>query len=185
MTVKLWMLSHGVTAASRAGNFPNGEALEEGQAARIAALAGRLPRFDRVLTSPARAAVETSSALGLGVEVEVALDDGDFGQWRGRAITDVFAETPEGAALWRTTPEAAPHGGESIVDAIGRVGAWLEGAALEKRVLAVTHATVMRAAMVHVLATPPSAFWAIDIEPLSMLEFSHDGRRWALRCTAI
>jgi broad specificity phosphatase PhoE len=179
------MFSHGATAASRIGAFPNDEGLEDGQAARIAALADRLPRADRILTSPARAAVDTASALGLAAEEEAMLGDLDFGCWRGWSVTELFTKRPEDAALWRNTPEAAPHGGESIARLIVRIGAWLDGLSSEKRVLAVTHGAVMRAALIHVLAAPSSSFWTIDIEPLSALEFSHDGRRWAWRCVPL
>jgi broad specificity phosphatase PhoE len=182
VTAKLWILSHAATTATRAGAFPYDEAIEDGQAAGIAALAGRLPHFDRILTSPARAAMDTALALGLAAEAEAALDDADFGHWRGRTITNILAENPEDVALWRTAPEAAPHGGESIAAVIERVGSWLDGAGLTRNVLAITHAAVMRAVIIHVLAAPPSSFWAIDAGPLTLLELSHDGRRWALRC---
>ncbi len=49
--------------------------------------------------------------------------------------------------------------------------------------IAVTHASVIRAAIVHVLGAPLSACRRIDIEPLGVTEFSSDGRRWMLRVT--
>jgi len=41
-----------------------------------------------------------------------------------RALVDeVQAQEPEAVAEWMHDPEAAPHGGESIVSLIGRVAA--------------------------------------------------------------
>jgi len=51
--------------------------------------------------------------------------------------------------------------------------------------IAVTHGSVIRAAIVHVLGAPLSACRKIDIEPLGITEFSSDGRRWMLRVTRL
>lgn len=47
----------------------------------------------------------------------------------------------------------------------------------EQRILAITHPTVMRAALAHVLEIPPSAAFRIDIAPLSRLTLSFN-RQW-------
>jgi hypothetical protein len=46
-------------------------------------------------------------------------------------------------------------------------------------------ACVIRAVMVHVLGAPLSACRRIDIEPLSITDFSSDGRRWMLRASGV
>jgi broad specificity phosphatase PhoE len=79
-------------------------------------------------------------------------------------------------------PAAAPHGGESLLALLGRVGCWLDAHARDGgRVLAVTHAGPVRAAVVHALGAPPDAFWRLDVAPLSRTVLhAHDGR-WTVR----
>ncbi len=181
MTIRLTLLCHAATAAMRAGAFPRDEALEDKGRLAASALAPRLPAFDRVLAGPSRRTRETVAALGLGAVEEPALRDCDYGRWGGRTLAEIAGAEPEAAALWLTDPACAPHGGESFMALIRRVGDWLDGGTLAGRVLAVTHAAVMRAAVLHVLGAPAERFWRIDAMPLSMLDLGHDGRRWALR----
>jgi broad specificity phosphatase PhoE len=47
--------------------------------------------------------------------------------------------------------------------------------------VAVTHAAVIRAAVIGVLDAPPQSFWRIDVEPLSRVDLRSDKRRWVLR----
>jgi broad specificity phosphatase PhoE len=62
-----------------------------------------------------------------------------------------------------------------------RVAVWLgEQLATKGKVLAVTHASVIRAAIVHAIEAGPRSFWRIDVAPLSVARLSgHDGR-WTL-----
>ena len=117
-------------------------------------------------------------ALGLNVDVEPALRDCDYGRWRGLPSKDVAEREPDAFAAWLGDPVAAPHGGESLATLIERVGAWLtQSLARDGRTLAVTHASVVRAAIVNALGAGPSAFARIDIAPLSLARFSgRDGR---------
>ena len=76
---------------------------------------------------------------------------------------------------------SAPHGGELFAALIERVGAWLTQAlARESATLAVTHAAVVRAAIVNALGAGSSAFARIDVAPLSLARLSGHGRRWNL-----
>ena len=44
----------------------------------------------------------------------------------------------------------------------------------------VTHATIIRAAIVQAIGAPPQSFWRIDIAPLSITRLSGDDGRWNL-----
>ena len=78
-------------------------------------------------------------------------------------------------------PAAAPHGGESLAALIERAGAWLaQSLAREGATLAVTHASVVRAAIVNALGAGSSAFWRIDVAPLSLARLSGRDGRWNL-----
>ncbi len=49
------------------------------------------------------------------------------------------------------------------------------------RVLAVTHPSVIRAAIVRVLEAPPETFWRIDVTPFSIADLRGNKGRWTLR----
>jgi broad specificity phosphatase PhoE len=173
MTARLDLIAHGPSAATRAARFADDDALE--------ALSGRLGPYARVLTSPARAARETARALGFDAEVETALEDCDYGRWRGLAAKDVARREPDAFAAWLGDPAAAPHGGESLAALIERTGAWLQRSlAREGATLAVTHASVVRPAIVNALGADPCAFWRIDVAPLSLARLSGREGRWNL-----
>jgi broad specificity phosphatase PhoE len=181
MTARLDLLAHSASPATRAARFPDDEALEAPAAIALETLAGRLRPYGRVLTAPARAARETAAALGLDADVETALRDCDYGRWRGLALADVAAREPNGFAAWLGDPAAAPHGGESLSALIERAGAWLaQSLAGDGATLAVTHASVVRAAIVSALGAGPSAFWRIDVAPLSLARLSGRAGRWNL-----
>jgi broad specificity phosphatase PhoE len=181
MTARLDLLAHGASTATRAAWFPDDEALEPSAVAALQALRGRVRPYARVLTAPARAARETAAALGFDAEVELALSDCDYGRWRGLASKDVAEREPEAFAAWVADPAAAPHGGESVTALIERTHAWLtQSLAREGATLAVTHASVVRAAIVNALGAGPSSFARIDVAPLSLARLSGHAGRWNL-----
>ena len=181
MTARLDLLAHGASAATRSARFPDDEALEASAIGAIEALSGGLRPYAHVLSAPARAARETTQALGFDAEVEMGLSDCDYGRWRGLASKDVAEREPDAFAIWLGDPAAAPHGGESIAALIERVGAWLAQAlARDGATLAVTHASVVRAAIVNALGAGSSAFWRIDVAPLSLARLSGHAGRWNL-----
>jgi broad specificity phosphatase PhoE len=181
MTARLDLLAHGASAATRATRFPDDEPLEASAVSALEALRGRLRPYAEVLISPARAARETAAALGFDAEVEMALSDCDYGRWRGLASKEVAEREANEFATWLADPAAAPHGGESFVALIERIGAWLTQALTrEGATLAVTHASVVRAAIVNALGAGSSAFARIDVAPLSLARLSGHGQRWNL-----
>jgi broad specificity phosphatase PhoE len=181
MTARLDLLAHGASAATRGARFPDDDSLEASAVGALEALRGRLRPYAQVLTSPARAARETAAALGIDAEVEIALSDCNYGGWRGRASKDVAEREPDEFAAWLSDPAAAPHGGESLAALIERVSAWLTQALTrESATLAVTHASVVRAAIVKALGADSSAFARIDVAPLSLARLSGHAGRWNL-----
>jgi broad specificity phosphatase PhoE len=181
MTARLDLLAHGASAATRGARFPDDDPLEASAIGALDALRGRLRPYAQVLTSPARAARETAAALGFDAEVELALSDCDYGRWRGLASKDVAEREPDEFAAWLGDPAAAPHGGESLAVLIERIGAWLTQAlAGETATLAVTHAVVVRAAIVNALGASSSSFARIDVAPLSLTRLSGHAGRWNL-----
>jgi broad specificity phosphatase PhoE len=182
MTARLLLVCHAGTAAMRGAAFPADEPIDAAGAAKAAALARRLPRADRAWTSPALRARQTASALGLDAVVEPALRDQDYGRWRGRPMADIEAEEPLALAAWLADPATAPHGGEDFSSLGARVGAWLDhrrdGTG---RLVAVTHAAVIRAAIIHAIEASARSFGHIDVAPLSLTELGCTAGRWRLR----
>lgn len=186
MPTRLTLICHGATAATRSGAFPADEPLEARALARTAALQPMLRRADRAWTSPALRARQTAAALGLDAVAEPALRDGDHGRWAGRRLEEIQAAEPDGVIAWLADPDAAPHGGEPLSALLRRVAVWVDARAGDGRHgIAITHVAVIRAAILHALGAPASSFWRIDIAPLSVVELSHDGRRWAWRASSL
>ncbi len=180
MTAHLTLIAHAATRAVRDAAFPSDEPLDAQGHAKTAAAAA-LRRVDRAWTSPALRARQTASALQLDAVVETALRDIDFGAWSGHTMATVQAAAPEAVAAWLTDASAAPHGGESVADLLGRIAPWLqEVGRQEGRLVAVTHPSVIRAAILLALAAPPGSFWRIDIAPLCRVRLRGQAGRWTL-----
>ncbi len=188
MTVRLLLVCQGSTTATTRAGFPDGEPLTErgrreatAAAAAITGTAGGSVSW----CSPAPAARQTAAALGVTAEIDSGLRDCDFRRWRGRTLADVQATEPEAVHTWLTDPAANPYGGESVLEVIDRTAAWLTGRADHGgRVIAITHAAVIRAAVLHVLDAPATSFWRIDVPPLSRVCLTGHGGRWQVRATA-
>jgi broad specificity phosphatase PhoE len=192
MQVRLTLVSSGVTPAMRRGAFPAAPpdevGLDEGMRGRAAALRPVLALSGEgtALVAPDIRAGQTAAALGLAAEPEHALRDQDFGTWSGRAIDEVGREDPQALAAWLTDPDIRPGGGESFSAVVQRVTSWLKGLRTSPgHMVAVTHAAVIRAAILAVIGAPPGCFARIDVAPLSLAELRGDGRRWMLRAMGV
>lgn len=186
MTTRLTLLCHASTEATRAARFPADEGLDAKGESELSAVAPAwraiVERAGRRLTAPALRARQTAAALQGEFVEEPLLRDHDYGSWTGLSLSAIEARDPQGAADWIADPASAPHGGERLVDLLERVADFMiETATRGGRVAAVTHAAVMRAAIVHTLAAGPASFWHIEVPPLSRVDLSHDGRRWTLQ----
>ncbi len=181
MTIRLKLLCQASTPAVRAAAFPADEPLDLQGRRKLAAFPRRLLLADRWATSPALRANQTAEALKIDAAVEPLLRDCDYGRWTGRAFDAVQAEEPEAVAEWLRDPTAAPHGGESIQVLTERVARWLEAQrGMEGTTLAVTHASVIRAAIVHAIEADLGSFWRIDVAPLSLARLNGGAGRWTL-----
>jgi broad specificity phosphatase PhoE len=97
----------------------------------------------------------------------------------------VQAEEPDAVAEWLHAPGAAPHGGEPVLGLMARVADWLDGqAGASGMVVAVTHASVIRAGIVHAIGAAPASFRHIGIAPLSVTTLSFHHGSWTLAAIA-
>ena len=160
---------HGETAHNREGRLQGRADLELSargmdQASRLAS------RFSNaviatVFTSPLRRAYQTAAAIaavcGAPVEVDERLIELDYGDWDGRALADV---PPDAWAAWRADPRFAPPGGESLVAVTARVGDFCgERLAGDGAVVAVSHVSPIKAAVVWALAVDEHATWRMQL----------------------
>ena len=181
MTTRLHLLCLASTSSVSSIAFAADEPLDPRGRENLSSLSGRLSSFDIVLRSPARSAAQTAEGLALGARTEPLLRDCDFGRWAGRTLAEVQAEAPEAIADWLQDPHAAPHGGESFADVMRRVGGWMDGLlAGSGSILAITHPSVIRAAIACALGAGPETFRHIDVAPLTRAKLSVGGGRWRL-----
>ncbi|WP_081237351.1 histidine phosphatase family protein [Streptomyces viridosporus] len=132
--------------------------------------------------SPAPRSRATGEGLGYAPLVQLALRDCDMGRWRGMTLGEAMAREPEAVDAWLADPRATPHGGESLLDFIRRLGGWLDTRPLEDGcgVVAVAEPSVIRAALVYVLKAPPATYWSIDVRSLSTIGVAGRPGRWSL-----
>lgn len=182
--LRLLLVRHAPTAATRRAAFDAGEPVDARGLEAAAGLAGLLPVRAGALMSPALCCRQTAEAAGLAAEAEPALRGWDVGAWAGLDLAEVAARDPARAAAWRADPHAAPPGGETLAELSARVGAWLDGVGgaapdgASGWLVAVTHAEVVRLAVLHALGAPLAAFWQLDVGPLSVTELHAQGGRW-------
>ena len=177
----LSLIAHAPTAATRQAAFPaSTDRLDAAGERAAVAERGAIRRVDLALTSPAEAARQTAAALGLDARAEPALREWDAGDWGGRTLEEVAGAEPEAVGAWLNDPAAAPPGGETLHALLARVSGWLDGLHGPERVVAVTHAAVLRAAVLAALGAPAAGFWRLEAGPLARLRLRGDRGRWTL-----
>ena len=144
-----------------------------GQARRLAAaLSAR--RFAGVWSSPVQRARETAQEIvagrGLGVRIDAALDEIDFGAWTGKAFEALAADEEWGA--WNTARgEAQTPAGESMTAVQARVTDFARTVALAhsgEAIALVSHCDVIRAALAGWLGLPLGNALNFDVDPASV-----------------
>jgi probable phosphoglycerate mutase len=145
--------------------------LSDAGRAQASALAGRIAdeRFDRIISSPLRRAVETAEAVARGrtVETDARLMEMDYGAWEGLTYAGIDARDAAERARWVADPatNACPSG-ESGADVAARARsfladlvAWGAGrGADDPVVLAVAHSTLNRVLLCVAVGIPVAEY---------------------------
>ncbi len=139
-----------------------------------------------IYTSPLERARETAEPLALARRLAPRTDrdllEVDFGEWTGRTFAELDA-TPE----WREYNGQRSHASAPNGEAIAHVQARIVGALDRLRAIhdadtiaLVSHAEVIRCAVLHHLGMPLDMFRRIDISPASItiLELGAGGGRF-------
>jgi broad specificity phosphatase PhoE len=181
--VRLHLLTHAATAASRQARFPADEPLDESGQRTASAVSLAAP--DRLWCAPSRRCRETAALVLPGRAVDGEAPDGPAsGGWAGRAPAELAAEDPAALQAWLTDPDGAPPGGESLAALLARVGGWMDGLDADDdrgAALAVVDPPVVRAAVAHALGAGPAGLWRVDAAPLTLAVLTGRAGRWNLR----
>lgn len=124
-----------------------------------------------LLSSPAwrvRATAEAlGKSLGLPVEIVEGLNEQSVGEWEGLSYLEIKKSEPELYRKWCEDPvkNAAP-GGESITQLYERVSSDIKGIIAThhgKKIALVTHAGVIKSAIIDALGMPVDNFWRLSV----------------------
>ncbi|MFH9661391.1 histidine phosphatase family protein [Streptomyces sp. NPDC017248] len=177
-------------APPSAERFQDDRPLDQGgwdDVRRVAAELLPLAAAELRYCSPTPRSRATGDALGYAPLVQLALRDCDMGRWRGLTPAEAMAREPQAVDVWLADPRSTPHGGESLLAFISRVGGWLDTRPADGggRIVAVAEPSVIRAALVHALRAPSSTYWNLDVRPLSTITVTGRSGRWSLRFDAV
>ncbi|WP_030770499.1 histidine phosphatase family protein [Streptomyces sp. NRRL F-2664] len=185
MPVRVSLVAAARSSLLLAERFDDGRPLDGvGRRAVEAAARGLVPLGAAELRycSPTPRSRATGEALGYAPLAQPALRECDMGRWRGMTLAEVAAQEPEAVDQWLSDPRSAPHGGESLLAFISRIGGWLDTRPAEDggAIVAVAEPSVVRAALVYALQAPPLTYWSVDVRPLSTLTLTGRSGQWQL-----
>lgn len=166
----LIMLRHGRTKANASGLLQGriDPELDELGVQQAAAAAGLIGNVDRVIASPLVRAQQTASALGLAVETDERFIELNYGEWEGRPVKDVPAET---WAEWRADLNFRPPGGETLAELGERVRnglADLAAQAVNSNIVVVSHVSPIKASVAWALGVGDDVTWRLYLGQASI-----------------
>jgi alpha-ribazole phosphatase len=160
---------HGQTAVNRAGQLQGRvdtdlTDLGREQAMRLG-VRFATEKVSRVYASPLRRAVDTAACIAeahqLLVDTDERLVELDYGDWDQRGLRDIPAET---WAAWRADPTFAPPRGESLLHVTARIVDFCREHLDEDLVVAVSHVSPIKAAVLWALDLPDVYTWRLRLD---------------------
>lgn len=172
------LVRHGRTEANAAGLLlgradpPLDERGREQAEALAKTLAAERTPVVAVISSPlqrARATAERiGEACGVPVESDERLIELDYGEWDERPLAELPVDMAE---QWRTDAAYAPSGGESLETVGDRVAGCmtdLQTRAVNGRVIAVSHVSPIKAAVIRSLGLDDLLAWRLRLDVASI-----------------
>ncbi|MEU5812010.1 MULTISPECIES: histidine phosphatase family protein [unclassified Streptomyces] len=189
MNVRVSLVAAARGSALLAERFDDDRPLDdEGWRTLSAAAHGLVPLGAAELRycSPGPRSRATGRALGYAPLAQPALRECDMGRWRGLTLAEVATREPGAVELWLSDPLATPHGGESLLAFISRIGGWLDTRPADDggAIVAVAEPSVVRAALVYALGAAPQTYWNVDVRPLSTITLTGWSGHWHLSLQA-
>jgi broad specificity phosphatase PhoE len=175
LVTTILFLRHGHTQATEQGKLYTDPTAELTVAGRHQAEAlGRWLKkqsTEVLLSSSSRRVLTTAEIIGefVGAPLVVVagLDEWNVGEWEGRSYVDIKTEEPELYKAWVNDPILnKPPGGESIADVSVRTNEKLNeiiASHAGKKIALVTHAGIIRSAIVGALEMQINNFWRVVI----------------------
>ena len=146
-----------------------------------------------IYASPLRRTVETAAIVaqgsGLAPIIDPRIIELNYGAWEGKTFAEVKTQDRDLYRRWDADPAAeAPPGGETGLAGLERIVPFLNElrqryAAGHEHVVVVTHKTVCRLALCHVLGLAPSEYrrrLSMENAALNIIAPSEDGWRVVL-----
>jgi broad specificity phosphatase PhoE len=157
----LIMLRHGRTEANARGLLQGriDPPLDDLGVQQAAAAAAWLGPVDRVIASPLQRAQQTAGAFGVAVETDERFIELNYGDWEGRPVGDVPAETWQ---TWRADLDFRPPSGETLNELGTRVRTALDelvAQAERSNIVVVSHVSPIKAAVAWALDVTDQATW--------------------------
>lgn len=166
----LILVRHGRTEANASGRLQGclDLPLDEVGVEQVRALAEHLGAPDRMISSPLLRARQTAEAFGIPYDVDDRWEELHYGELEGRSMNEVSAETWQ---RWRTDPDFAPEGGESMNQLGARVWAACESLcdeAADQHVIVATHVSPIKAAVAWALNVDIKMSWRCHLDQASI-----------------
>jgi broad specificity phosphatase PhoE len=172
----LLLVRHGRTEANARGVLlgradppldPTGRAQAESIGAVLRS--GRFGPVLGVVSSPLRRARQTAELLGGSHVLDDRLIELDYGEWEGRAVTDVSTQEWAG---WRADPGFRPPGGESLRELGERVrtacDSWSSTVHRPGVLVLVSHVSPIKAAVAWALGAGDELTWRMRLDNASI-----------------
>ena len=167
--------AHGLVDRILCGRMPGISLGAEGraQAERVARRLAREP-IEAIHTSPLERARETAepiaSRLAIRPEVCEALNEIDVGDWAGREFATLH-DDPRWAFWNNARGQARAPGGETMQEVQARIVGHMKkvrATYADKAVVLVSHADVIKAALLYFLGMPLEGYRLFDVSPASV-----------------
>jgi probable phosphoglycerate mutase len=162
-----------------------GEAQTEALATRVAALVMADGRAPLVVSSPLKRCLRAAELVaerlgGVGVRVDEAFVECDFGEWEGLTHVQVREHWSTQLDAWLGSAGLAPPGGESFADVAARVRPAVARLAAEYAghpVVVCSHVTPIKLVLRDALAATDALLHRLYLDPggISVIDFWPDG----------
>jgi probable phosphoglycerate mutase len=144
--------------------------------------------LDSVYCSPLSRCVRTADLISDPIHMaaipHLGLTDIDYGGWTSLGVDEVWERWPQESSAWKNAPHTCRiPGGESLQDVAARAADAL-GAILHAHprgaIAIVTHDSVLRVLLCHVMGLPLSSYWLFDPKPCGISVISHAESRFTI-----
>ncbi|CAM5407578.1 histidine phosphatase family protein [Rhodanobacter lindaniclasticus] len=143
---------------------------------------------DTIYCSPLTRCVRTADIINEAFQLNTVphqgLTDIDYGAWTNLPVDEVWKRWPREASLWKTAPHTCRiPGGESLQDVAARAIDALTAvlhAHPRGTVAIITHDSVLRVLLCHVMGLPLSSYWLFDPAPCGISVISHTENRFTV-----